>query len=253
MREAELNHYQSDVIPPPGRLPSPDFLADIREYYPTLERAYLRDLARMRFGPEYKTTTSQGKNLTIQSVVLERNEKSKSPHKFIYMFALNEHGEVDGKISTTYPGGGVAVPLDTAFMDIVQRLANETGRAMQWNVSNGNAASWMAARDEKDYAGMAQKEEEQKHWQAVYGDGGKLGLEAFDQFSAQRIFEPDDDVLGEKLENVDEVAFVRQGSEVRYTRNHHVDEQEQQSVRTRSLQRFEHTLEQLYNLTELDN
>ncbi|MEI6528825.1 MAG: hypothetical protein WCN88_00270 [Candidatus Falkowbacteria bacterium] len=105
---------------------------------------------------------------------------------------------ITGEILTRLRGEGIAPALDNAFLKTVTKIANyykkEFGGEHQftWVVENANLKR-LNQKKEEGLSGpeLEELETEQKRWQAVYGENGKLGFNKIDEYRYEKVVQPD--------------------------------------------------------------
>ncbi|MBP7133812.1 hypothetical protein KBA73_01215, partial [Patescibacteria group bacterium] len=85
---------------------------------------------------------------------------------------------VKSSIKIFEKGKGFAWPVEQAFQQLLQHYADEKGIPFVWRIENDNLIQLEQYREDpnRDPLILAQKEEEQLRWQALYGEGGKIGI-----------------------------------------------------------------------------
>jgi hypothetical protein len=106
---------------------------------------------------------------------------------------------VRGEILTRYRGEGIATAVDTVFMRILTKVANEYKQnypgsyQLNWNVENQN----LKRIEEKNNLIKPitktdiKNKEEQKRWQSLYGEGGKFGFSKLNDYDYTKTIQPD--------------------------------------------------------------
>lgn len=105
--------------------------------------------------------------------------------------------KISGEILTRWRGEGLAPALDNAFLKTVTKVANyyqqnfPANYQFNWEVENAN----LKRLEEKKTDGLSEDksdelELEQKRWQSVYGENGKLGFKKDDEYKYSKIVEP---------------------------------------------------------------
>lgn len=188
------------------------------------------------FGP-VEVTTSKGNKLTVENISWFANDGRSSidgtkarlvlvaadsaDGKIVGLrlsdiqdgrYMTNEQREISmtqnipGEILTRARGEGIATALDTAFVEVVGRIAQDSEKLVpwyhqfNWNVENGNQKridERPANRLDED-AALTQQDRagEQKRWQSLYGEEGKFGLHKTGEYDYTKIIDPaaDDDI-----------------------------------------------------------
>lgn len=105
---------------------------------------------------------------------------------------------ITGEILTRLRGEGIAPALDNAFSKTVTKIANyyqqEYGGEYQfnWVVENANLKRLNQKKEEGlSGAELEELETEQKRWQSVYGENGKMGFNKIDEYRYEKIVQPD--------------------------------------------------------------
>lgn len=85
---------------------------------------------------------------------------------------------VKSSIKIFEKGKGFAWPVEQAFQQLLQHYADEKGIPFVWRIENDNLIQLEQYREDpnRDPLILVQKEEEQLRWQALYGEGGKIGI-----------------------------------------------------------------------------
>lgn len=118
-------------------------------------------------------------------------------------FSRDENGDyfskmnVTGEILTRQRGEGLATAIDKSFFKVITNLANHYKQdypgkyQFNWEVDNANLKRF----EEKKAKGISDMESndlelEQKRWQSVYGENGKLDFKKIDDYKYSKIVEP---------------------------------------------------------------
>ncbi len=152
---------------------------------------------RLRFGPLYHGSTSEGMAVDVQDFsATYPNFMSGTRSENHILVATDSAGnilgiraaaaeqsdstsqqeEYSGHIITIKKGRGVATVIESAFIHLLQRKADESGKIIYWKVANQNELDLESLR--ATGAPTEDKDQEQKRWQALYGVGGKFGFKA---------------------------------------------------------------------------
>jgi len=105
--------------------------------------------------------------------------------------------KITGEILTRWRGEGIAPALDKAFLKVATQYVNYYKQELvgefqfNWSVENANLKR-LNEKKEQGLSGpeLEELEVEQKRWQAVYGEGGKMGFEKVGEYDYSRIVEP---------------------------------------------------------------
>lgn len=121
-----------------------------------------------------------------------------------------------GSIGVGLKGKGLAVPIELAFMKFLQLRANELKTKIIWEVENLNLPRVQELRikyekQETIAEELHEAEKEQERWQAMYGEGGKLGIKSIDKNYGKKEFIPEKlDIVGDShFPPLDKVAEIR--------------------------------------------
>lgn len=190
---------------------------NVDSYHPPVPEQWheeiLEDVERIKAIPEpilkrgaiFETQTKMGKVLQCETYEIDLDEARKAENQGmrglnvgnqrLYLIAKDSSDHVVGTRVTTLfqlgnkiearsiikvinKGGGYATPVDEAFQQQLQDIANRHQMPVVWCVTNQNLE-----RLEEYRAGQSinkqvlrNMEQEQERWQALYGDGGKFGI-----------------------------------------------------------------------------
>ncbi len=105
---------------------------------------------------------------------------------------------ITGEILTRLRGEGIAPALDNAFLKTVTKIVNYYKQEFlgehqfNWVVENANLKR-LNQKKEDGLSGpeLEELETEQKRWQAVYGENGKLGFSKVDDTRYEKVVLPD--------------------------------------------------------------
>ncbi|EKD47953.1 MAG: hypothetical protein ACD_65C00201G0004 [uncultured bacterium] len=167
-------------------------------------------------GPTFTVETKNGETLTCETLyfnfIFGKNYQIRKPVNtngagiMHFVFAKNTSGEIVGlrissifnqnknemlaqsRISVKYRGKGLAMPTENAFIKSMQWLANTLDKNIVWKVYNENLVALDLAKERGNVSTkiLTALESEQQRWQAMYGPGGKLGINN----KGKRIFRP---------------------------------------------------------------
>lgn len=167
--------------------------------------------ALLHEGPSFEVQTKQGQRLNVSTQFYYFEGADFTPSSTLenglrlYMFAKNEQGQVvetrvasifqinqktlecKSKIIVREKGQGLASPIEEAFIQTLQHIADTENKRVIWKVENQNLERLEAYRGQEgaDPTRLAELEAEQARWQYLYGEGGKFGIS-----KGKRIFEP---------------------------------------------------------------
>ncbi|PJE77146.1 hypothetical protein COV05_00860 [Candidatus Uhrbacteria bacterium CG10_big_fil_rev_8_21_14_0_10_48_16] len=159
----------------------------------------------LKRGPIYETRTKMGKVLQCETYEIDLEEARKAENEGIpglnignqrlYLIAKDSSDHVVGIRTTSlfhlqnkidarsiikviHKGGGYATPIDEAFQQQLQDIANRHQMPVVWYVTNQNLERLEEYRTERSVNKqiLRNMEQEQERWQALYGDGGKFGI-----------------------------------------------------------------------------
>lgn len=163
-------------------------------------------------GPVFEVEAKAGKRLTCENYLLDLEECVNAglghlvENAFIggeraYLVAKDEAGNVIGtrisslfhekrimrgkegvlaksKIKIVEKGQGLAWPVERAFLQFLQFYADSKRLPVVWKIENQNLERLeeYRAKEDANPAQLQSMEEEQKRWQVLYGNGGRLGI-----------------------------------------------------------------------------
>lgn len=86
---------------------------------------------------------------------------------------------VKSKIDVRDKGKGLATPVDVMFSSLLQNIADQNKLPVKWEVYNENKDKLedYANSPNPDPVKLEQMKKEQERWMALYGPGGKFGIE----------------------------------------------------------------------------
>ena len=166
-------------------------------------------------GPAYEQTTKQGEKLHLKTQFYHGEYRDHyatfvpcpppDGHVIMhYLLANNEAGELVGtRISAIYKerdglhvrsgievknrGQGLASPIEDAFIDSLQQLANTQNKKVIWEVTDTNSEELEKQRATNPDPKIIEKlEEERQRWLHLYGEDGKYQIH-----KGKRIFIPE--------------------------------------------------------------
>ncbi|MFA7244643.1 MAG: hypothetical protein WC070_00505 [Candidatus Magasanikbacteria bacterium] len=197
-----------------------------------LEKLDKTPAEELKFLPSYEIDSNIGKLRVdvVQYVIDSGKWSERAGYKFL---VKNEGGQIVGTHGVgIYPpddrgissvssdiqigqkGKGLAIPDNLIVIDALQRISNKQNNILRWQITNVNRenldekkADLKNGRNLDDEAILADPEIqsleiEQKRWLAVYGKGGKLGLDRGKKFQPVPSSEPD-------LEMIDTIVLKR--------------------------------------------
>jgi hypothetical protein len=129
------------------------------------------------FGPTYQAQSSGGIDLDVRTVLLKDNGTVLN----YALIAADNKGQVvgtrfselilyrglftsEGYIHTSLRGKGVSTVIDSAHVDLLQRLATQYNKPIECIISDTNTNK------------QSTSEEEKNRWRAQYSPGGKFGV-----------------------------------------------------------------------------
>ncbi|MFA6004882.1 MAG: hypothetical protein WC775_00150 [Patescibacteria group bacterium] len=197
---------------------------------------------KIGFGPTYHARSSGGIDCTVRVVFLKDTHNvlrfslialdpsgTEIGHNISSIEVENGRQTVMGGVYTGVRGKGISTVIESAYVDFLQRLVNQQGTPITWEVINDNYAQLQLLKDlylqtptEKLRLAIVEKEAEQERWRAQFAFNGKLGVAP----DGKRTFSPPRSLLAalgkkENVETVDSIALSRnsqglyQPSEVR--------------------------------------
>ncbi len=94
---------------------------------------------------------------------------------------------VKSKIKIVEKGQGLAWPVEQSFQLFLQFYADTKKMPVIWKIENQNLEKLEEYREKIDVDPevIRSMEEEQRRWQALYGEGGKLGV-----MNGKKVFQP---------------------------------------------------------------
>ncbi|MFH0804800.1 MAG: hypothetical protein V1916_01230 [Patescibacteria group bacterium] len=213
-----------------------DMAGDYKEMLDSIEREMraVAEDATTQFGPTYHITTSHGEAIEIETMIFKKAFPTDAkPALRIRLFAKNKNGDIlghrnlnlhppvkneapfiaMGNIATAYRDRGIAMPLELASLDLLQREASKLGREVIWVIDNSNIARGNA--------------DEQKRWQYMYGPDGAIG---FDSNKAKTITPGQDSTSDFDMLDIIELEQV-QGSNPRVITEKLIDTGTEEKVR----------------------
>lgn len=107
------------------------------------------------------------------------------------------HEKITGEILTRFRGEGIAPALDKAFEKVLIQVANYYKQEFagdfkfSWSVENANLKRLNQKREDGlSSPELKELEMEQKRWQSVYGEGGKMGFQKVAEYDYKKTIEP---------------------------------------------------------------
>lgn len=170
----------------------------------TLETLGKQSLETIRFLPSFVIDSKIGE--LKAGVTLSPAGSTDFPSELCSVRVKNEYGQIVAlRIATLFsiPGKnelhagagievglkakGLAVPTDLIFIQVLQCISDSEQKKIVWELHNANAedldqlismfkAKGIDVQDIRMIPEVIELEEEQVRWQAVYGQGGKLGI-----------------------------------------------------------------------------
>lgn len=121
-------------------------------------------------------------------IVIVRNSKGEAiGTRISKLYDTDEGMVVNSLIELRDKGRGYAMPIETVFMNSLQQFSDKLNKKVIWKIVNGNRDAFIKYKwsDDPDPKFLAALEEEQKRWQTLYGEGGKLGV-----VKGKKVFSP---------------------------------------------------------------
>ncbi|MFA6528043.1 MAG: hypothetical protein WCT46_00710 [Candidatus Gracilibacteria bacterium] len=195
---AEWEQYVDDVITPLADVPAecmhqgPTFMAPMRDggqlicetcYYNFNYGNTFLDVEPVVSGGVGVRHVLMAKNQNGEMVGIRRSTIS-------YVEGAYDRFEVGSKVIVKYRGRGLASAVENAFSQVLQWWADTFKKDVVERASNENLSNLYEARiavneGYGDPSFVTHLEEEQRRWQTLYGDSGKMGFE-----KGKRVFKP---------------------------------------------------------------
>ncbi len=195
------------------------------------------DSPRLFLGPTYSGVTSRNEVVKI-NIFGEINEMQDFPDNF-YIVMAGTTGEIlgarymieqeqeresghflnlGGRIVLAKKNQGLAIPLEIANMDMLQRISNRINNQVEWKTEDINGAELQKMKESRPSSLEEIKlfEAEHERWLKVYGEKGFVGATPFTSKDYpqikmyKKIFLPMDDAIN--LDNICSVSFERTDS-----------------------------------------
>lgn len=182
-----------------------EYRSRMEEILAELEKVRQADEKYLNVGPTYHLQTSKGGALIVDSIYFDFKDKSRRQHRKYYLIAQDTGGQIvgdrstdimqlefngekyaraDGMLATGKRGGGIATAIESTHLNLLEKEARQLGLRIDWHISNRNLEDLQELREEFRLSPseeldnqIKEKEAEQRRWQAVYGNGGKLGFD----------------------------------------------------------------------------